>query len=100
MDYVSLLHKQEDSGFAHNVKRGTAYVYTDNAVNAFMATNKLSHIVRAHECFPEGYALFFDGKLISIFSCSRYCGINNKAAVVWVDGEGEDGWIKIVNIET
>lgn len=98
--YLSLVANSDPRGFAENMKRGTAYVFSDDAVNAFLASNQLSHIVRAHECFNEGYHLFFEGKLISIFSSSRYCNFSNKAAALFVDGEDEEGLIKIITLET
>ncbi len=38
----------------------------------FMEKNKLSFLIRAHEYFPPCIKYFFDGKLVSIFSCRFY----------------------------
>ncbi|MFX0135301.1 MAG: hypothetical protein ACFFDN_16775, partial [Candidatus Hodarchaeota archaeon] len=40
----------------------------------FMEVNNLKYLIRAHECFPEGYRWFFDKKLLSIFSSANYRG--------------------------
>jgi len=40
----------------------------------FLVKNNLKYLIRAHECFPEGYVWFFDKKLLSIFSSANYRG--------------------------
>jgi hypothetical protein len=45
-------------------------------------------LVRGHECVPKGFASHFDGKCITVFSASNYCGYtNNQAAVLSVISE-------------
>jgi len=45
----------------------------DVTVN-FMAHNSLDLIVRAHEVFPHGFHEFFEGRILSLFSCREYRG--------------------------
>ncbi|RHY33823.1 hypothetical protein DYB32_001382 [Aphanomyces invadans] len=38
-------------------------------------------VIRSHECVPEGYDVLHGGRLITLFSASRYCGTQmNKGA--------------------
>ena len=83
-------------GFLPNNKRGTAYYFADVAVDAFLKANKLSHVIRAHEVQPEEFCLNAGGRVITIFSCSRYAGMENKAAVVLVDSNK----IRIIKMDT
>ena len=45
------------------------------AFERFMEYNNLKFLIRAHECFPEGYRWFFKKKLLSIFSSTNYRGL-------------------------
>ena len=99
--HVALLKAQNNllrlpAGYIPNSKRGTAYFFSDDAVHAFLATNGLSHVIRAHEVTPDGYYLHCNGKVITIFSSSRYCGMLNEAAVALVDCNK----IRIMKVET
>jgi diadenosine tetraphosphatase ApaH/serine/threonine PP2A family protein phosphatase len=44
------------------------------AFDRFMKFNHLKFLIRAHECFPEGYKWFFNRRLLSIFSSANYRG--------------------------
>lgn len=46
--------------------------FGEEAFNKFMNANNLKYLIRAHECFPEGYRWFFDKRLLSIFSAANY----------------------------
>jgi hypothetical protein len=40
-------------------------------------------VVRSHECIPEGFEVLHHGRLITVFSASRYCGTQtNKGAFI------------------
>ncbi|KAI1301256.1 Serine/threonine-protein phosphatase PP2A-like PPG1 [Halotydeus destructor] len=71
-------------GFLGNTKRGTAYFFSQEAVESFLRTNGLSHIIRAHEVMNEGYRFFHQGKTATVFSSSRYCNGTNEAACILV----------------
>ncbi|MBS3816262.1 MAG: metallophosphoesterase [Candidatus Thermoplasmatota archaeon] len=60
--------------FEKNRLRGGYKLYGKKAVNRFLEYNSLSAIIRAHQCFPEGFKYFFDKKLLSIFSVPNYRG--------------------------
>lgn len=89
-------HLEQMKGYLKNEKRGTAYLYTDIAVNNFLGGNGLSHVIRAHEVIPDGYRYQIDGKVTTVFSTSRYCGQNNKAACILV----HDGKMRVIRIDT
>lgn len=85
-----------NDGFVGNIKRGTAFLFSDQAINNFLRVNKLSHVIRAHEVIPTGFAFHGDGRVITIFSSSKYCGLNNQAACVLVDRDK----IRIMRLDT
>ena len=75
-----------DIRFYSASSRGTGYCYGDQAVFQYLTDNKLTTIVRAHECVVEGVKSFFDGKVITVFSASNYCGqSNNRSGVLRID---------------
>lgn len=49
----------DSSGFARNTKRGTAFLYTEQAVLSFLRRNGMEFIVRAHEMYDEGKTRLF-----------------------------------------
>lgn len=103
-EYADLLRKQPGGqqavanmqGYLPNTKRGTAFFFSEEAVNKFLHLNSMSHIIRAHECVPPGYALHCNGKVITIFSSSHYCGATNDAACILVEREK----LRIIRLDT
>ncbi|KAI1285043.1 Serine/threonine-protein phosphatase PP1 [Halotydeus destructor] len=85
-----------NQGFIVNNKRGTAYYYTEEAVERFLAINGYTHIIRGHELVKKGYKFHMNSKVITIFSTSNYSGQDNTAAVILVDNEK----ITIISVDT
>lgn len=55
-------------------------------VNDFCRTNGIHLIVRAHECVMDGFERFASGRLVTVFSASRYCNAyENAGAILLVD---------------
>ncbi|KAK6625385.1 hypothetical protein RUM43_005682 [Polyplax serrata] len=73
-----------NEGFVPNIQRGTAYAFSCDALNRFLKTNNLSHVVRAHEVVKAGFQIHQKGRLLTVFSSSGYCGGKNYAAGVLV----------------
>ena len=87
---------EDAKGFLTNTKRGTAYLFAEEAVNNFLQSNGLTHIVRAHEVPAHGFQFNFGNKCTTIFSCSHYCGNDNEAACVHVDRQK----LRIIRLDT
>lgn len=104
LEYADLLRKQPGGqqavtnmqGYLPNTKRGTAFFFSEEAVKRFLHLNNMTHIIRAHECVPPGYALHCNGKVITIFSSSHYCGATNDAACILVEREK----LRIIRLDT
>lgn len=69
-------------GFTPSNRGHMVKEFGPNIVDGFLMTNNLKRIVRGHEFFEEGYKWWFDGKLLSIFSCPRYGGQKNDGTFV------------------
>jgi diadenosine tetraphosphatase ApaH/serine/threonine PP2A family protein phosphatase len=61
-------------GFAPSFRGGRARNFGQDVTIDFMARNNLDLIVRAHEVFPHGFHEFFEGRILSLFSCRKYRG--------------------------
>jgi diadenosine tetraphosphatase ApaH/serine/threonine PP2A family protein phosphatase len=77
-------------GFGPSMRGSRIRSFGQDVTENFMAHNSLELIVRAHEVFPHGYHEFFDGRILSLFSCRDYrCSIAGKALYVKSLGERE-----------
>eukprot|EP00658_Telonema_sp_P-2_P045365 TRINITY_DN33313_c0_g1_i1.p1 TRINITY_DN33313_c0_g1~~TRINITY_DN33313_c0_g1_i1.p1 ORF type:complete len:224 (+),score=31.06 TRINITY_DN33313_c0_g1_i1:111-782(+) len=77
--------------FLHNGMRGCSYVYSSSAVEAFLKSNGLLCVIRAHEAQDEGYRFFKRSpdtgfpSVICVFSAPNYCdSYGNKAAIIQI----------------
>ena len=59
-------------GFGPSMRGSRIRTFGQDVVEEFMTQNSLVLIVRAHEVFPHGYHEFFDGRILSLFSCKDY----------------------------
>ena len=66
--------KENLSGFCESYRGPGIKFFGEDAFNGFMEYNRLSHLIRAHEMFQEGYKWFFSKRLLSIFSSENYRG--------------------------
>ena len=62
-------------GFKESFRGSGIKFFGEEVFDSFMKENNLKLLIRAHECFPEGYRWFFHKRLLSIFSSANYRGI-------------------------
>ncbi|XP_039764447.1 uncharacterized protein LOC120636936 [Pararge aegeria] len=70
-----------NDGFAANARRGAGHVFDARALERFLRANRLALVLRAHELHPHGFMCGQRGRLVSVFSSSRYCGGANESCV-------------------
>ena len=81
--YEELLWSDPRAGLAGKQMstRGAGIEFGQDVTFEFLRTNQLALVVRSHECVAEGYDLVHNGRLMTLFSASRYCGLQtNKGA--------------------
>ena len=74
--------------FMHSFRGPGIKFFGEKAFNDFMEANHLQYLIRAHECFLEGYKWFFKERLLSIFSSANYRGLfsPNPASYAIIEG--------------
>lgn len=66
--------------------RGAGVFFGADVTENFCNTNRISLVVRSHECVPEGFLYMHGDRLVTIFSASRYCGRGtNRGAILQLD---------------
>lgn len=77
-------------GFGPSMRGGQIRTFGQDVTEEFMDFNAVDLIVRAHEVFPHGFHEFFEGRVLSLFSCREYRGpIAGKALHVMESGKRE-----------
>ena len=79
--------------------RGTGFVFGAPALYEFLHYSNLDVLVRAHECVMPGCEEMFNGRLITVFSASNYCGfVRNYSAVLHVKSDDftSGGQVKLI----
>ncbi len=79
-------------GLSTSSRGSTVKEFGPDIVDGFLETNGLKRIVRGHTALRSGYEWWFDGKLLSLFSCPDYVGLGNDAAFALI----EKGELKII----
>ncbi|MBD3197717.1 MAG: hypothetical protein GF317_21880 [Candidatus Lokiarchaeota archaeon] len=66
--------KEGLENFMNNFRGSGIKYYGEVAFKEFLEYYNLKYLIRAHECFPEGYRWYFNHRLLSIFSSANYRG--------------------------
>eukprot|EP01126_Amoeba_proteus_P026934 TRINITY_DN2666_c1_g1_i1.p1 TRINITY_DN2666_c1_g1~~TRINITY_DN2666_c1_g1_i1.p1 ORF type:complete len:275 (+),score=55.32 TRINITY_DN2666_c1_g1_i1:412-1236(+) len=67
-------------------KRGCGIFWGKNVTKEFLKINQLQMIIRSHQLCNNGHKFNHYKRVVTIFSCSYYCGINNnKGAYLVLD---------------
>ncbi|MFX1366181.1 MAG: metallophosphoesterase family protein [Promethearchaeota archaeon] len=66
--------KSEIMGFSRSFRGPGIFFFGYEVFENFMEVNNLEYLIRAHECFPEGFKWFFNKRLLSVFSSANYRG--------------------------
>ena len=67
--------------------RGAGCEFGPQVTAQFCALNQIALVVRSHECVADGFEVLHDGRLITIFSASRYCGTQTNKGAFMTFGE-------------
>lgn len=86
----------ERPGMITSSRGSTVRKFGPDIVDGFLETNGLKRIVRGHTAIRTGYEWWFDGKLLSLFSCPDYVGLGNAAAFGLMKREE----VKIITFES
>ncbi|KAI0948979.1 hypothetical protein AcW1_008703 [Taiwanofungus camphoratus] len=75
--------------------RGAGYTFGSGVVYKFLETNKMSHILRAHQLCMEGYASLFDKHLSTVWSAPNYCYRCGNSASILEVGPGRSMYFNV-----
>ncbi|KAI1719693.1 calcineurin-like phosphoesterase domain-containing protein [Ditylenchus destructor] len=64
--------------------RNVSQVFGEKAVEEFCERMGIDIIVRGHQVNDKGYEIFFNGKVVTVFSAPNYTGMKNMASVFYV----------------
>ncbi|XP_010457353.1 PREDICTED: serine/threonine-protein phosphatase BSU1-like [Camelina sativa] len=73
-------------GIQSNARGEAVVTFGPDIVNGFCERNKIQMIIRGHECVSDGFERFAEGRLITVFSATNYCGSANNAGAILVIG--------------
>lgn len=63
--------------------RGAGYTFGRSVVEKFLHSNNMSRIYRAHQLCNEGYQVYFNGLVTTVWSAPNYCyRCGNKASIL------------------
>ncbi|OHT12290.1 Serine/threonine-protein phosphatase PP2A-2 catalytic subunit [Tritrichomonas foetus] len=68
--------------------RGSGALFGELALTMFLEQEGLDLLVRGHQCVSTGVAASLNGKCVTVFSASNYCGISgNKSGILVINAE-------------
>ncbi|CAI6359308.1 unnamed protein product [Macrosiphum euphorbiae] len=73
-------------GWRENDYRGVSFTFGAAVVRQFLHKHDFDFICRAHEVVEDGFELFAEDKLVTLFSAPNYLGkFGNAGALMFVD---------------
>ena len=72
----------DERGFGPNQNRGVSHIYGQRAVDTFLEAHGLLMLLRAHEKTTRGFTMAKSGKVVTVFTSSKYCGTANWAGLL------------------
>lgn len=73
----------DENGLFALSPRGAGYTFGVDVVKKFLQMNDMDKILRAHQLCNEGYQIYFDGLVTTVWSAPNYCyRCGNKASVM------------------
>jgi len=79
--------------------RGTGHSFGEDVTVSFVKTNNLYFVVRAHQCVMGGFQWSHQGRLLTVFSASNYCGLGNKGSVLLLDAKAQPRLVQYASKE-
>eukprot|EP00760_Papus_ankaliazontas_P025832 PhM_4_TR2887/c0_g1_i1/m.65264 len=75
------------AGFGPNVRGPSCIAYDEHALETFLRRFGFEGVLRGHQEQQMGVHVRFEGKVVTVFSTSAYCGHDNEASCIHVDAE-------------
>ena len=76
-------HPDDNFVGVEDSSRGAGGLFGANVTHEFLKKNKLSCLLRSHQCVASGVETCHDGRLFTVFSASNYCGKSgNRGAIL------------------
>lgn len=80
--------------------RGSGFLFGAPETEKFLKDNNLELLVRGHQCTDDGCEFMFNDRLVTVFSCSNYCGLaGNKAGVLLLKADGTREAVRLEALE-
>lgn len=71
-------------------QRGTGVTFGAQAIEEFMNTFSIKHIIRAHQCVQTGISRFNGNDVYTVFSCSNYAEASgNRCGLIFINSYTE-----------
>jgi diadenosine tetraphosphatase ApaH/serine/threonine PP2A family protein phosphatase len=90
---TDLLWSSPKSGVEYNAINFTSNLrkkyFDETIITEFLKNNKLNIVIRSHDVV-DGFEKIFSDKVITVFSCTNYCGVqNNSGGIIFIKKTGE-----------
>ena len=83
-------HPDPDFQGIEQSARGAGVLWGEDVTKEFFKRNKLSALVRSHQCVEAGVDVAHGDRVYTIFSASNYCGVSGNLGAVLIQRHGCD----------